>query len=116
MSVVLPACLARLGRALLPALLLMACQSSLSTSLDGRPCDALGRCASGYTCDATSNLCVHPGAGSCHEGETVCGTKCAVLSTDAANCGGCDAQCTAPDHGQPVCLQSRCNFACDEGY
>jgi hypothetical protein len=53
---------------------------------------------------------------SCREGETVCSGKCVVLRSDAENCGGCGALCTAPAHGQPVCLASRCNFACDQSY
>src|SRR5438105_12931141 len=97
------------------AFLAAACQSSLSTNLDGRQCDPSGQCASGYVCELSSRLCVRP-AQPCRDGETVCGGKCVVLSTDAANCGGCAATCTAPAHGVPVCAASRCNFACDDGF
>src|SRR5450432_4791204 len=97
------------------AFLVAACQTSLSTNLDGKQCDPSRRCAAGYVCEQSSNLCVHA-VQSCRDGETICGSRCVVLSTDAANCGGCDATCTAPLHGVPVCTASRCNFACDEGY
>src|SRR5450432_2750589 len=99
----------------LVAIMVSACQSSLTTSLDGKQCDASGRCASGYVCDPGSNLCIRP-APSCRNGETVCGGQCVVVSTDPSNCGGCDATCTAPEHGVPGCASSRCNFGCDDGY
>src|SRR6187551_3790259 len=90
------------------------CKSSLTTDLDGFPCDAYQRCAAGYTCDVSSNAC-HPTV-ACRDRETVCGTQCVVLKDDANNCGGCGATCTAPAHGQPACSDSRCKFTCDDGY
>jgi len=101
---------------LLAALLVLSCKSSLSTNLDGWPCDQSQSppCVEGYTCDVATNLC-HRSA-SCHNGETVCGAECVKTEDDAKNCGGCGATCTAPEHGQPACAKSRCGFTCDDGY
>src|SRR3954447_13528805 len=99
---------------LVSALLTLSCKSSLSTNLDGLPCDANQRCVEGYTCEVSSNSC-HP-TQSCRNRETVCDGQCVVTQDDAKNCGGCGATCTAPEHGQPACAVSRCGFTCDEGY
>ena len=72
--------------------LLAACNSSISTELEGKLCDDEGRCASGYECDTATNTCVSPvGTPACREGETVCSGKCVTLGNDPANCGGPDA-------------------------
>jgi hypothetical protein len=85
------------------------CQSSLPTSLDGKTCDAQGRCAAGYVCDPGTNLCVRAGSPlHCNDGQTVCANGCVEVSSDANNCGGCDTHCTAPANGRAVCADSRC--------
>src|SRR5690349_4333095 len=101
----------RVAAALASAFLAVACNTSPSKDLDGKLCDANKKCASGYVCDEPSNVCVRPtGAGACREGETVCGGQCVILKTDAKNCGGCGATCTAPLDGAPVCETSSCSF------
>src|SRR5687768_14370934 len=78
-------------------LLVQACNSDLSESLDGKLCGEAGECLAGYECDAATNRCVPVGSASsggssmggssgepvvCREGETVCGGDCVVLSDD----------------------------------
>src|ERR1051325_2212650 len=87
------------------------CQSSLSRSLDGKACDAQGRCAKGYVCDTSTGICVHPPP-TCDQGQALCGNSCTVLSTDPNNCGGCDPKCTAPANGTAACNDSHCKFLC----
>src|SRR3954463_9228863 len=98
----------------LAALLTLSCKSSLSTNLDGLPCDEIQRCVAGYTCDVSSNSC--RATPSCRNGETVCNWACVLTTDDPENCGGCGATCTAPAHGHPGCAGSRCSFGCDDGY
>ncbi|HEY5374520.1 MAG TPA: hypothetical protein VIK01_12600, partial [Polyangiaceae bacterium] len=107
---------AALVRALLTLLALWAlsCQSGLSTDLSGRQC-ASGLCATGYTCDVASNICVPLGSDACSKGQTTCNGECVTLATDAENCNGCGFQCTAPEHGQAVCA-GHCGVVCDDGY
>src|SRR5689334_21191552 len=73
------------------------CQSNLDESLDGLKCGPKGECLSGYECDT--------GTG-----------KCVVLSEDEQNCRSCGTTCSAPPHGNPVCVDSECAFACEKGY
>src|SRR5262245_50886708 len=102
----------------LVALLLAACESDLSSSVEGKECDTSGGCLPGYTCDGKTNLCIKSGGAppSCDEGETVCSNKCVIVRENAEHCGGCGTVCTAPDHADPVCVDSQCRFTCQEGY
>ena len=93
--------------------LVSACASDLTSDLDGKPCNADGKCLTGYFCDDSRHCLRNP---VCAEGETVCDNKCVTLATDANNCGGCELSCSAPAHGKPVCGQNDCNFYCNKGY
>ena len=96
-----------------------ACQSSVSTELEGKPCDAQQQCLLGYVC-GTDNRChtaLDPDPpdpmGNCTDGLTTCDGKCVVLETDPLNCGGCGATCSAPAHGSPSCSDYNCDISCD---
>jgi hypothetical protein len=100
----------------LASLMFAGCEHAISTSLDGKACDSMSRCSSGYVCE--SGLCVRPGQAvtSCDEDETSCDDACVDLLSDPSNCGGCGATCTSPEHGAGVCLAGECNFACTKPY
>jgi hypothetical protein len=74
--------------------LAFACENTVSTSLEGKKCDGAQRCASGYVCDASRDLCVRPdqltgsaggsdanstrdGSPGCGAGEASCASGCA---------------------------------------
>ena len=69
----------------------LGCESTLSTSLEGKSCGAQGQCLPGYVCDPSSNLCVRAGRvdspnalsnPGCASGQTVCGKDCVVTGSD----------------------------------
>ena len=70
-------------------LLVLACENSVSTSLDNAACDAAYRCADGYVCDVASRTCVRPGmqSASCADGETSCAgaLRQALIRTDESS-------------------------------
>ncbi len=47
----------------------------------------------------------------CPTGQTLCGTRCVNLQTDAANCGMCARACTAPS----TCSAGACSTVCAAG-
>ena len=68
--------------ALVSAVLVAACESDLSSDVEGKECDADGACLPGYACDEESNLCIEQGAvPSCMEGETLCSGRCVIALT-----------------------------------
>src|SRR5262245_37816794 len=103
--------------AVLSAALLGACESDLSSDLEGKKCDADGGCLTGYVCDEDTNTCIRQGVSSgCEEGETVCGGECVDLQNDEQHCGGCGATCTAPENGDPACVLGECRLTCSRSY
>src|SRR5688572_33199339 len=105
--------------ALISGLLVAACESDLSSDVAGKECDSKGACLPGYTCDEETNLCVEEGGTTtptCEEGQTVCGSRCVVLSENKDHCGGCGTVCTAPQNAAAVCVDSECEFACTGDY
>jgi choice-of-anchor A domain-containing protein len=98
------------------------------------PCYGNNTCNLGLTC--TSQLCVNlPGTGGantggaasgggmgtgdgsidCPIGETLCGSGCADLIADNANCGACGVVCSAA-HGSASCVNGLCTIVCNRGY
>jgi hypothetical protein len=96
----------------------LGCESELSDSLDGHPCDADGQCLSGYACDATSQLCVLAAAESAEPDneQPACNAECAGvcvdLTHDARNCGACGRVCADQPGGVGVCKAGACSVTC----
>jgi hypothetical protein len=96
--------------------LVAGCEASLDESLDGKPCDSLGHCVAGYSCNA-DDVCVlagtdEPAPVACKTGETACGKTCVVLATNPANCGACGTTCAAPAGMTAVCIKGSCETKC----
>ena len=96
--------------------LVAACEASLDESLEGKPCDSLGHCVVGYTCNA-DDICVLDGTDeppllTCKTGQTACGKTCVVLATNPANCGACGTTCAAPPGMTAVCIKGTCQTKC----
>jgi hypothetical protein len=102
------------------------CESGIATSLDGKACDEQGRCVPGYVCDGPTQQCVRVGEGtapsstsgdgSCTSEEATCNGACVDTRSNAQNCGGCGATCSAPPNGAGICLDGSCNFACNKPF
>jgi hypothetical protein len=96
----------------------LACESELSTSLEGRPCDAEGACLPGYACDNASQRCVRSASEDDEPGETppTCNAECAGvcvdLEHDARNCGACGRACPDGPGGVGVCSAGVCKVQC----
>ncbi len=53
----------------------------------------------------------------CAIGETLCGSTCAYLFSDANNCGACGNVCPSAPHGIIYCLSGTCRIgSCTDGY
>jgi hypothetical protein len=97
----------------------LACESELSTSLEGRPCDAEGNCLPGYVCDSATQRCVRPPfenddepsetPPTCH---AECAGVCVDLERDARNCGACGRVCPNGPGGLGVCSAGVCKVEC----
>jgi hypothetical protein len=113
------------------ALAATGCDNTISTSLDGKACDSLSRCSSGYVC--SDGLCVRPDAGEpacdagcstpttvmpapCAEGSVACGETCVQTKADPKNCGVCGHVCAKPVNGAAVCSAGQCGESCNTGY
>lgn len=88
-----------LGLALF-ALAITGCTSHNAAYSAGKACGADPMmCGGGTSCDTQAAICT------CPAGSALCGQSCAVLATDAANCGGCGLACPS---GQ-TCNAGRCS-------
>jgi len=100
------------------------CQSDLDCSgaapvCDGNSCVCISTgqsCTSGTSC--CTGYCPANGACGCPDEQTVCGTRCVDMQTDAFNCGGCGTTCaqgTACAGGVcscPIAGESVCDTGC----
>jgi hypothetical protein len=66
------------------------------------PCQTNDQCGPGLTCNL--GICGVSGGGSCPTGQTLCGSGCVDLQSDAANCGSCSEACAAGS----ACVDGSC--------
>jgi hypothetical protein len=75
-----------------------------------------GSCPTGYVCGG-NNMCIcAPGTLCCPAGDTLCGSSCEDLGTDANNCGACGNVCPGTLNGGPRCSSGSCGIFCNFGY
>jgi hypothetical protein len=74
-----------------------------------KACNACGKVTSRLGGSCGNYFC-------CGTGQSSCGSYCADLAFDPANCGACGYMCDAPGpYEDGVCLDGRCEYACVDG-
>jgi hypothetical protein len=86
-------------------------------------CSAVSTCPGSLTCcsmrcaDLTSDPANCGGCGiACPAGATCCSGACADLATDPRHCGSCGAACSSPNAVSVGCAGGVCSCQCDPGW